>query len=60
MNPADVAGLSLRLRASSLWTVLVTDYAIDLGLPDEKTAEEQVRRSAQTYLLPAPLTRVAS
>jgi hypothetical protein len=60
VNPTDLAGLSLMLRPSSLYTVLVTDYAVDLGLPDDKTAAEQVSRSAQTYLLTKPVTRVAS
>lgn len=60
VNPTDVAGLTLELKASSLWSVLVTDYAVDLGLPDEKTAEELIGRAAQTYALPETVTRVAT
>lgn len=60
VNPTDVAGLTLDLQATSLWTVLVTDYAVDLGLPDEKTADDLIDRAAQTYVLPETVTRAAS
>lgn len=60
VNPTDVAGLRLDLRTTSLWSVLVTDYTVDLGLPDEKTAEDLVGRAAQTYAVPRPTTRTAS
>jgi hypothetical protein len=60
VNPADVAGLQLMLKPTTFWTVLVNDYAVDLGLPDEKTAEEHIGRSAQTYVIPKTVVRVVS
>ncbi|MDX6262336.1 MAG: hypothetical protein QOH84_4024 [Kribbellaceae bacterium] len=60
VNPADLAGLTLKVRSSPLFTVLTQDLAVDLAVPDEEIAQRLVDQAAPEYLIPHPVTRVAS
>lgn len=60
VNPADLAGLTLKVRSGPLFTVLTQDLAFDLAVPDETVAQRLVDRAAPEYLIPHPVTRVAS
>jgi hypothetical protein len=60
VNPADLAGLTLKVRSSPLFTVLTQDLAFDLAVPDEAVAQRVVDQAVPEYLIPHPVTRVAS
>lgn len=59
VNPADIKGLTLKLETTMLFTVLGQDVAIDLGVPSEEIAQQQIDQATDEYLLPKGSTRVA-
>ena len=60
VNPSDLTGLTFRVTTSQLWTVLTQDLAVDLAVPSQEIAEDLVAGAAARYLVPKPVTRVAS
>jgi hypothetical protein len=60
VNPADLKGLTLKVRSSPLFTVLTQDVAVDLAVPDESVAQRLIDSAAPEYLVPHGVTRVAS
>jgi hypothetical protein len=60
VNPSDLTGLTFRVTTSQLWTVLTQDLAVDLAVPSQEIAEELVAGATAQYLVPKPVTRVAS
>jgi hypothetical protein len=60
VNPADVKGLTLKIRSTPLYTVLTRDVAVDLGVPDETVAQRMIDAAAPEYLIPRAVKRVAS
>jgi hypothetical protein len=59
VNPADVKGLTLRVRTSPFFNVLTQDVAVDLGVPDDKVAKQLIDAATPEYLLPRGVKRVA-
>lgn len=49
VNPDDLAGLTLRLERTQLFTVLATDYHIDLGISDADAGREFADKAAELY-----------
>jgi hypothetical protein len=49
VNPDDLAGLTLRLERSQLFTVLATDYHVDLGIRDAAAGHELADKAAELY-----------
>jgi hypothetical protein len=60
VNPADVKGLTLKIRSTPLFTVLTRDVAVDLGVPDETIGQRLIDAAAPEYLIPRGVKRVAS
>ncbi|MFC0628034.1 hypothetical protein [Kribbella deserti] len=60
VNPADTAGLELWVKPTTFWTVVVNDYRIDLGIPDQQTADELIANAKPEHVLTRPVMRVAS
>ena len=64
VNPADLAGLTLRVTPMQFITYFTTNYAIDLGIPSEEVAADLVAKASkatgQEYLVPRPQLRVTS
>ncbi|MFI5710278.1 hypothetical protein [Kribbella sp. NPDC051620] len=60
VNPADVKGLTLKIRSTPLYTVLTRDVAVDLGIPDEAIGQRMIDAAAPEYLIPRAVKRVAS
>ncbi len=59
VNPSDLAGLTLKVATSQVFTVAANDLEIDLGVPDEAIAQQEIDNASAEYLLPEPVTRVA-
>ena len=59
VNPADLKGLTLKLETTMLFSVLVQDLAIDLGVPSEAVAQRLMDQATDEYLLPKDKERVA-
>ncbi|HEY3006084.1 MAG TPA: hypothetical protein VGJ44_27295 [Kribbellaceae bacterium] len=49
VNPDDLAGLTFWVRPQAVITVTTEDYAVDLGLPDQASADEFVKRAQKMY-----------
>ena len=49
VNPDDIAGLTLRLERIQMFTVLATDYHVDLGIPDTEAGHELADQAAELY-----------
>ncbi|WP_020386714.1 hypothetical protein [Kribbella catacumbae] len=60
VNPADLKGLTLKVSNLQLFNVMGQDVAIDLGVPDEKIAQQQIDAATPEYLIAKSITRVAS
>jgi hypothetical protein len=60
VNPADVKELTLEVKTSQSFTVLAQDVAVDLGVPDEKVAQQLIDGATPEYLIPKSVKRVAS
>ncbi|GAA1564276.1 hypothetical protein GCM10009789_16940 [Kribbella sancticallisti] len=59
VNPADLSGLTLKVRTIRFFTVLAEDLAVDLGVPDETIAQQHIDKADAEYVLPKSVTRVA-
>ncbi|NIK55455.1 hypothetical protein [Kribbella shirazensis] len=60
VNPADLKGLTLRLRPSMLFNVYNTEVQVDLGIPTEEIAQQMVDGADPQYVADRAVTRVAS
>ncbi|WBQ05493.1 hypothetical protein [Kribbella sp. CA-293567] len=61
VDPTNVEGLTLQVRTGPLYNVLTQDVAVDLGVPDEKVAQQLIDAAAPEYLIPrGGVKRVAS
>lgn len=60
VNPGDVKDLTLRLTPTMLWNVYNAEIRVDLGIPSEQIAQQLVESAAAQYVVPKPVTRVAS
>ncbi|MFC5261702.1 hypothetical protein ACFPJ1_06220 [Kribbella qitaiheensis] len=59
VNTADLNGLTLNFVTVQFWTVLTQDVSVDLGVPDEKVAQQLIDTAAPEYVIPKSVTRVA-
>ena len=59
-NPADLKNLTLRLKPTMVFNVYNSEIRVDLGIPTEEIAQKMVDDAAPQYVVPAPVTRVAS
>lgn len=59
VNPNDLAGLTLKVSTTQFFTVLANDLEIDLGVPDETIAQQEIDKADAEYLIPESVTRVA-
>lgn len=59
VNPADLKGLTLKLRPSMLYNVYNSYVVVDLGIPSEQIAQRLVDSAADQYVLQDPVERVA-
>jgi hypothetical protein len=60
VNPADLKGLTLRLRPTMLWNVYNAEVRVDLGIPTEEIAQKMVEDADDQYVVDDAVTRVAS
>lgn len=60
VNPSDLKDLTLKLRPMMLFNVYNTNVEVDLGIPTEEIAQRMVDGAAKQYVVPRPVTRVAS
>ena len=49
-----------RSAARPFFTVLTQDVAVDLGVPDDKVAQQLMDQATPEYLIPRGVNRVAS
>ncbi len=59
-NPADLKGLTLRLRPSMFFNVYNSELRVDLGIPTEAIAQQMVDGAVDQYVINDDVTRVAS
>jgi hypothetical protein len=59
-NPADLKGLTLRLKPRMLFNVYNSEIRVDLGIPTEDIAQQMVDGAADQYVVNSSVTRVAS
>jgi hypothetical protein len=59
-NPADLKGLTLRLKPTMLFNVYNSEIRVDLGIPTEAIAQQMVDSAEDQYIVNASVTRVAS
>ena len=59
VNSADLAGLTLNFVSLQFWTVLTQDVSVDLGVPDDKIAQQLLDTASPEYVIPKTVTRVA-
>ncbi|MEV5960687.1 hypothetical protein AB0L70_02915 [Kribbella sp. NPDC051952] len=60
VNPADVKNLTLKLEPTMLFNVLGSEIHVDLGIPTDAIAQKLIDDAAPQYVVPKPVTRVAS
>ncbi|HEY4567972.1 MAG TPA: hypothetical protein VIH10_00860 [Kribbella sp.] len=60
VNPADLKGLTLKLHPFMLFNYYNSEIQVDLGIPTEAIAQQMVDNAAPQYVVPDPVTRVAS
>jgi hypothetical protein len=60
VNPSDMKNLTLKLRPMMLFNVYNTNVEVDLGIPTEAIAQRMVDGAVPQYVVPRPVTRVAS
>jgi len=58
VNPADLAGLTFRVRVGRVITTTAEEYVFDLGLPDQAAADEFTGRAAKMYYDQDPIVRI--
>jgi hypothetical protein len=59
-NPADLKGLTLRLKPSMFFNYYNSEIRIDLGIPTEAIAQQMVDGAEEQYVVNSSVTRVAS
>jgi hypothetical protein len=59
-NPADLKGLTLRLKPSMFFNVYNSEIRVDLGIPTEAIAQQMVDGAKDQYVVNDAVTRVAS
>lgn len=59
-NPADLKGLTLRLKPTMLFNVYNSEIRVDLGIPTEAIAQQMVDTADDQYVVNDAVTRVAS
>ncbi|MFF0266059.1 hypothetical protein [Kribbella sp. NPDC004536] len=59
-NPADLKGLTLRLKPTMLFNVYNSEIRVDLGIPTEAIAQQLVDTAEDQYVVNESVTRVAS
>ncbi|MGW6197587.1 hypothetical protein ACWF0M_15695 [Kribbella sp. NPDC055110] len=59
-NPADLKGLTLRLKPSMLFNVYNSEIRVDLGVPTEAIAQQMVDGAVDQYVINDDVVRVAS
>ena len=59
-NPADLKGLTLRLKPSMFFNVYNSEIRVDLGVPNEEIAQQLVDGAVEQYVIDDDVTRVAS
>ena len=59
VNPADLKGLTLKLRPGLIYNILWQVVDVDLGVPSETIAQQLVDGATQQYLVPKTVQRVA-
>lgn len=60
VNPADMKGLTLRLRSLMVFNYYNSEIRVDLGIPTEEIAQQMVDKAAPRYVAEKSVTRVAS
>ena len=60
VNPSDMTNLTLELRPMMLFNVYNSNIAVDLGIPTDAIAQRMVDGAVAQYVVPRPVTRVAS
>jgi hypothetical protein len=60
VNPADVKNLTLKLEPTMLFNVLGSEIHVDLGIPTDAIAQKLIDDASPQYVVPKPVTRVAS
>ncbi|GAA1567775.1 hypothetical protein GCM10009804_25400 [Kribbella hippodromi] len=60
VNPADMKGLTLKLRSLMIFNVYNSNIQVDLGIPTEAIAQKMVDTAAPEYVVEKSVTRVAS
>ncbi|HZX03127.1 hypothetical protein [Kribbella sp.] len=59
-NPADLKGLTLRLKPQMIFTVYNSEIRVDLGIPTDSIAQQLVDSAEEQYIVQPAVTRVAS
>jgi len=59
-NPADLKGLTLRLKPTMFFNVYNSEIRVDLGVPTESIAQQMVDGADDQYVINDSVTRVAS
>ncbi|TCC43490.1 hypothetical protein [Kribbella sindirgiensis] len=59
-NPADLKGLTLRMKPSMIFNVYNSEIRVDLGIPTEDIAQQMVDGAVDQYVVNGDVTRVAS
>jgi hypothetical protein len=59
VNPADLKGLTLRLKPSMFFNVYNSEIRVDLGIPTEAIAQQMVDGADAQYVINDSVTRVA-
>lgn len=60
INPADMKGLTLKLRPTMLFNVYNSEITVDLGVPTEAIAQQMVDSAVAQYIVEDSVTRVAA
>jgi hypothetical protein len=60
VNPADMKGLTLRLKSLMVFNYYNSEIQVDLGIPTEEIAQQMVDKAAPKYVAEDTVTRVAS
>ncbi|GAA2833475.1 hypothetical protein [Kribbella solani] len=60
VNPADMKGLTLKLRSLMIFNVYNSSIQVDLGIPTEAVAQQMVDTAAPEYVVEKSVTRVES
>lgn len=58
-NPADLKGLTLRLKPTMFFNVYNSEIRVDLGIPSEAIAQQMIDGAEDQYVVNDAVTRVA-